>query len=492
MVFGSIDVSDNLGTYKDSIGRPYTLIRKPANPTNDPRLEIAGASLLLEQGSQNYGSIQFGGVLSSQAGGGSVSVGGGSFWAGRAPTRQNIPANYYPLGMELGVQAPISGANHAFAITAYGGIKMMSFTALGEIRDAGGAMTLNSSTLGTGVINSSLTSVGNLTSLTVNGNVSVKPASNLLRINTVSENIGIGVATPEHKLDVSGNINVSNSYKILGQDVLTSTTLASSVVNSSLTSLGTLSTLNVTNDINTGILRFNNPLDGSPQNLAIINGDGAPFDSTPVLPGSLYLRTAGEEPHLYVKNATGWTGVSAGEKGDPKGEKGDPGDTPSLDPLVLDTVNGWVGIGKTPTSTLDIVGDLTVENQITSDYVGANTIECGSLKSFTTVESDSLTTGIVNCDGVLLKSTNVIAVGEGAPTTPTAAPGSLFMRTDGTQNLYVKGSLEWTPIGSGEKGEKGDPGEKGEKGDPGDTPSLDPLVLDTVNGWVGIGKTPTS
>lgn len=249
MSFGSVDMSDNMSTYLDSTGRPYTLIRKPFNPTNNPTIAAAGATVLLEQGTTNYGTIQFGGVLTNSTGGGTITSAGGSVWAGKAPTRPNTSGNYYNLGFEMGTTAPVSGGNHAVVFTAFGGIRVLSVTSSGVITDAAGTPMLSFNTLGTGVVNSSLTSVGTLTSLTVNGNVSVKPAANLLRIDATSELVGIGVGTPAYKLDVAGDTNVTGAYKIGGTDVLTSTTLGSSVVNSSLTSVGTLTTLNVTGTV---------------------------------------------------------------------------------------------------------------------------------------------------------------------------------------------------------------------------------------------------
>jgi hypothetical protein len=59
--------------------------------------------------------------------------------------------------------------------------------------------------------------------------------------------VGIGTIAPNHKLDVAGNINIgsNNSYKINGIDILSNTSLGSSVVNSNLTSVGNLVNLTV-------------------------------------------------------------------------------------------------------------------------------------------------------------------------------------------------------------------------------------------------------
>ena len=78
---------------------------------------------------------------------------------------------------------------------------------------------LNNLTLGSSVINSSLTNLGTLTALTVNNDM---------------------------------NITTGNAYQINGLDILSSTGLASSVVNSFLTSVGTLTSLTMGGNIAMG------------------------------------------------------------------------------------------------------------------------------------------------------------------------------------------------------------------------------------------------
>ena len=62
----------------------------------------------------------------------------------------------------------------------------------------------------------------------------------------VSGNVGIGTDTPIRPLDVLGAINTSAAYQIGGTQVLSGTALGTGVVSSSLTSVGTLGSLNVT------------------------------------------------------------------------------------------------------------------------------------------------------------------------------------------------------------------------------------------------------
>ena len=66
-------------------------------------------------------------------------------------------------------------------------------------------------------------------------------------------NLGINDTAPGHKLDVNGDINTTGVYKIDDTNVFDSnTTLTSTVVASSLTSVGTLSSLNITDDLTVG------------------------------------------------------------------------------------------------------------------------------------------------------------------------------------------------------------------------------------------------
>jgi len=123
----------------------------------------------------------------------------------------------------------------------------------GEYR-INGVSVLSSDTLGVGITQSSLETVGDLTDLTVVGDLTVD--TNTLYVQSASDRVGINTLTPSYTLDVSGDINTTSDYKVSGTTVLNSTTLGSSIVNSSLTSVGTLNNLTVSGDttIDGGIL----------------------------------------------------------------------------------------------------------------------------------------------------------------------------------------------------------------------------------------------
>ena len=76
-----------------------------------------------------------------------------------------------------------------------------------------------------------------------------------------SSKVGIGTGSPATALDVYGNISIS------GTQVLSSTTLGSGVVNSSLTSVGTLGSLTVTGTASVGSLSSSGSVQGASLNI---------------------------------------------------------------------------------------------------------------------------------------------------------------------------------------------------------------------------------
>ena len=211
-------------------------------------------------------------------------------------------------------------------------INGVSFNGSANITVAADANTLTGSTLASGVTSSSLTGLGTLSSVAVSGATTLNSVAytwpnadgttgQILSTNgsgtlawltggggsgtvntgvqgyfsyypsngttvddqsvlfTDNTNLGVGTASPTHKIDVAGNANLTsgNAYKINGTDVLTATALGSGVTSSSLTSVGTLANLTVTNPI-TGSVTGNAGTATALQAARTINGTS--FDGT--------------------------------------------------------------------------------------------------------------------------------------------------------------------------------------------------------------------
>jgi len=98
----------------------------------------------------------------------------------------------------------------------------------------------------------------------------------------VGNRIGVNNSNPAYAIDVTGSVNTTTGYRINGTQVLTSTTLGSTVTTSSLTSLGVLTSLSVSGTANfnssltanAGILTTSitiNNLDGTSQPFLYLN-----------------------------------------------------------------------------------------------------------------------------------------------------------------------------------------------------------------------------
>lgn len=87
---------------------------------------------------------------------------------------------------------------------------------------------------------------------------------------------------PQAQLDINQNVNLTSagaSYKIQGNDILTSTVLGSTVTSSSLTSIGTLSSLTVTGDVTIDSSTLK--VDSANNRVGIVNASPAyPLDIT--------------------------------------------------------------------------------------------------------------------------------------------------------------------------------------------------------------------
>jgi len=172
-----------------------------------------------------------------------------------------------------------STATSAATLTTARTINGTSFDGSANITVTAAAGTLTGNTLASGVTASSLTSVGTLASLTTSGNVTVggdlivngtTTTVNSTTITVDDKNLELGsIASPDNTTADGGGITLKGAtdktfnwvnatgawtssedlnlltgkvYEIAGTSVLSATTLGSGVVNSSLTSVGTIAT----------------------------------------------------------------------------------------------------------------------------------------------------------------------------------------------------------------------------------------------------------
>lgn len=95
------------------------------------------------------------------------------------------------------------------------------------------------------------TTTDSLSNLVISSDLTVD--TNTLYVNSVNNRVGIVKINPQYPLDVTGDINTTTGLKIAGNSVLSGSTLGSTILNSSLTSLGTM-----TSDLNMGTKNISN------------------------------------------------------------------------------------------------------------------------------------------------------------------------------------------------------------------------------------------
>jgi hypothetical protein len=217
--------------------------------------------------------------------------------------------------------ASLFGTTASFTgVTTSGGINVTT----GNDYKINGTSVLTNNTLGSGVLNSSLTSVGTLGQLNVTGvsTLGVTSTTNLtsqqLNVSGVSTFAGIATHTASlfgtqssfTGVTTSGGVNVTtgNDYKINSTSVLSNNTLGTNVVNSSLTSVGTLGQLNVS-----GISTFSNgPVligggtsTGTAGQVLQVSG----INSSVYIGGSVGIGTTNPTSKLWVDGSGYFTGI---------------------------------------------------------------------------------------------------------------------------------------------------------------------------------------
>jgi microcystin-dependent protein len=232
----------------------------------------------------------------------------------------------------------------------------------------------------------------------------------------INGKLGVNTTEPTEVVDVDGNINISENsvYKINGSEVLSSTTLGNSVVNSSLTSVGVLDSLQVAGDT---IIQGNLTVNGTQ---TIVNTE------------------VEETSRLEVTNNGTGPAVMINQTGDqPIVDFQDDG----VSVFFIDD-GGNVGIGSTqPTEALDVVGNAVVSGDLSVD---TNVLFVNSTDNRVGVNTDAPTEALdvvgnavvsgdlaVDTDVLFVNSTdNRVGVNTDAPTEALDVVGNAVVSGD--------------------------------------------------------------
>ena len=195
-------------------------------------------------------------VISSTSG----SIGGSGYTSGQIAAYGTSWINYTP-GADL--SSAISGGNINFTITPAAFTNKTAITSVDTAADylliyqnsSGLVKKVNPQYIATPggsttfVQFNNAGAFGGSSGFTFSAGVLTVPTGLTINTNNLyvaGGKVGIGNVIPATPLDVTGNITTSTAYYVGGTSVLSATTLGGGVVSSSLTSVGTLTTLTVT------------------------------------------------------------------------------------------------------------------------------------------------------------------------------------------------------------------------------------------------------
>lgn len=183
--------------------------------------------------------------------------------------------------------------------------------------------------------------------------------------------VGICTSTPAYPLDVVGNVNTSTGYWINGAQVLSSTALGSGVTGSSLTSVGTLTSLKLSGSL-TGTTFYGDNFDAT----GVVSGPTGSFTSLKA--------TTASTTNSYSTNFTG-TNVYASNLEASDLVSGPTGSFTSLKATTTSATNSYstnftgTNVHSTTLSASDVVSGGTGSFGVLSLYSSTNTANTATI-----------------------------------------------------------------------------------------------------------------